>query len=566
LKTKAAVAALLLTSCASARLECRVHGGPEWFEASSPHFVVRTNLPQSEARETTRTLEQLLQAMLWTIDYRVDAERISTVVLGEDQLSVFGYDLVGFVPAGGESKMFLEAYEHTNLGGRIPVTATHELAHVVAGWAFPWIPRWLNEGYASWLETATLKDEQTIKLGAGLPGYAELVWLKGPAPMASLWSWGQAEEPVGDAREALYATSWAVVHYLANHERERFLLLLDAFRDGREKPKEAFDRVFPRFEQEQLPAAVKHINGGTYTAVTLTLPAPPPPVVVKVVMPSSVHTTRGELWKLSQRLDLKERERHDLEELNASRVVGAQEPPDRAPLNVDATVFSEPDLSKPFPKDARARKMLATTLQLGHPQSVAWLKSALELNPGDEELEARLLLNQAAVTDDRNALDAFAARPQTARPNRLAMAGLAAALLGDCKRVERFVQLLRADSSVRDGEEDPEPWAQRLARVCEPAVIDKKCLAAGQAGFDKALDVAQASNEQVFRTYRRMLRLLDRSFAEKDFDTQVMLHLNGDGSLEPSPMQGKPAHNPLVWKVSEAHFRRLRLPAPCAVK
>ena len=54
----------------------------------------------------------------------------------------------------------------------------------------------------------------------GLPDLEALKWVtyRGASPWHLLWTW--SKDPLEEAR--LYATSWLLVHYLFNHERERF--------------------------------------------------------------------------------------------------------------------------------------------------------------------------------------------------------------------------------------------------------------------------------------------------------------------------------------------------------
>jgi hypothetical protein len=80
-------------------------------------------------------------------------------------------------------------------------------------------PVWFKEGMAVCLAT-TSYEESSDKVTFGEPDLEALKYVahRGFAPWHDLWVW--SEDPLEKAR--LYSTSWLLVHYLFNHERERF--------------------------------------------------------------------------------------------------------------------------------------------------------------------------------------------------------------------------------------------------------------------------------------------------------------------------------------------------------
>lgn len=125
------VLTLSFFGCAAARVECPVHGGRQWLDVSTPHFHIRTNLSPGAAREQAQTLEQLLQAIRWVVDYTVDPRGIEVIAVEEDDLESFGWKFNGRELGG--KRMILESWSATSLRGRTASTTPSSSSRTLKG-------------------------------------------------------------------------------------------------------------------------------------------------------------------------------------------------------------------------------------------------------------------------------------------------------------------------------------------------------------------------------------------------------------------------------------------------
>lgn len=458
------VLTLSFFGCAAARVECPVHGGRQWLDVTTPHFHIRTNLSPGAAREQAQTLEQLLQAIRWVVDYAVDPRGIEVIAVEENDLESFGWKFNGR-ELGGQ-RMILESWSATSLRGRTASVPTHELAHVVVGQAYPSMPYWLNEGFATYLETATIRDELTVKLGTGHNVYGYYIWDKGLLDLATLEAWEHKLDLPDEAKWQRYGSAWAYVHYLANHERGRFLDLLEDFRQGR-NGKKALARHFPDFESKIRPAAAAHIDGGKFTAVTLTLPEPAPEPVLAPLPPEEVHAVRRELWALSDTVRGGRREAQLRAETARALEVSGGKSLEVALALFDKGVLTEQALLEAFPGEARVHRAVALRAPVGDPAAVERVRELLRVAPEDELLLARRALERSATSEpdaERAALEALPG-PRSARA--LCWLALAAAVRHDCTRLEKLAAELSARRAKGEAKKELDAVVPQLEKLCK---------------------------------------------------------------------------------------------------
>src|SRR5689334_4553931 len=156
---------LLVVGCAGT-FRSPAHGGPQWVELSSEHFVVESDLDVDIATQTLQALEAFREA-LETIAFPSESQPI-----GRTRLVIFRrvdeYVEIGpqgsdgyFTPRGNlldpEPRAVLYAESHT-FGRNIQ----HELVHRYVAFHFPAAPIWLNEGLAEFYSTLALKDGMAL--------------------------------------------------------------------------------------------------------------------------------------------------------------------------------------------------------------------------------------------------------------------------------------------------------------------------------------------------------------------------------------------------------------------
>lgn len=427
-----------LSACVTAAsVECREHGGPAWYRAQSSHFTVSGNLSPERLVSQAENLEHLLGGITWAMDYQGDTGGIDAIVLDKGHLARFEYD-VGGVAQG--SLFVAEANSYRDITGLIPRTATHELAHVVAGRAFPSIPRWLNEGLATYLETAKMTDATHLKIGAGIWGYQATLLGGLTATLDELWAWGSGEEPPEEVRGRLYSTAWAYVHYLSNHHRESFVRWLKYLREGKDA-RQTFEQIFPRFAQEQGPAAIEHMNGGAFVSATLTLTGGATAKAVEM-SPAAVHLARRRLWSLAFRMTDERREAERAKELELARALPFDDSADTMKELLDLGLITD----EQFLARANGRREVlregALWVERGTPAGARLVEAALAAAPKDPVLGAFHAL-QLTATDEQEAERALASlEPLTDGEARVSASTVALAMLR-CDKASGYLEGLQ---------------------------------------------------------------------------------------------------------------------------
>lgn len=255
-------------------------GGAAWVEASSPHFILHSDLPADEARDTLGEIERMYAA-LSDLGFPYEAkpgERMRVVVFRrEAEYKVIApRDSAGFFAegwVGGETSEPV-AVLYGDLTDQTREVIQHELTHRFVRFYYPKAPPWLNEGLAHYFETMAVEDGQAI---IGRPAFAfrkGLTWDHGLIPTGQvplaraiirldrgdLITSGEDTGSTSDKFEELKrinlnrAGAWGLVHLLRNgpeRYRERFNLLLAHLGEG-EPFEVAWDAVFDVGELDQL--------------------------------------------------------------------------------------------------------------------------------------------------------------------------------------------------------------------------------------------------------------------------------------------------------------------------
>ena len=371
------------------------------------------------------------------MDYDGPIGDIEAYVVGEGHLKQFEYDFIGVA----QGSLFVsESNGYRDITGLLPNTATHELTHVVAGRAFPSIPRWLNEGLATYLETAKLTDPKHLKIGAGIWGYQADLLGGLVATLDELWAWGTGEEPKDELSSRLYATSWAFVHYLSNHERARFTSWLKTLREG-EEAHASFERIFPRFAEVEGVKAIEHMNGGAFVSATLPLTGGPK-VSVAEMSPAAVHLARRQIWSLAIRMTDERREAERAKDLQLARTLPSDDSTETLRELLDLGVISHDQ----FLTRAKGRRDVlregALFVERGTPASDRVLQAALDAAPRDPVLGALRAL-QLTGSDAQQAERALASLEPLADEEARMRAALASLAMLQCEKATAYLEGVR---------------------------------------------------------------------------------------------------------------------------
>ena len=409
---------------------CPDEGGSPWREIRTTHFALKTNLSSEGALQSVRELEQFrgaLLSVLWP-DSQEPPGVLETIVLrNPSQLEEFAGPHIGGYFARSRSGPLMVMSSRTYLAGDYGLDVSivaHELTHYLSSFALARQPKWLAEGFATYMETAkVLYEDGRVEVGSLPPDrlrFAE----RHRVPLAMLWTWGVVPIESEDASD-LYATSWLLVHLLINHHPQQFAAFLDRLGAG-EEPGLAFAAALPAITPEQLDHELaSYVSSGKYAVIQIRTTGEETPARERQLSPAAAHLARANLWLnspgVSSRAEAESRALSEIDEAlrhspkDADALVLRQQ---LVPSNAGARALTEL-----LPSDPRAWRQLARTLEADPKGQAAALDRSLALNGADAEvlivrsqlhavagnLEAALNLSEKAVALEPFSVDALIA-------------------------------------------------------------------------------------------------------------------------------------------------------------
>jgi hypothetical protein len=277
---------------------CPGKGGPRWTEWSSPHFRVLTDVEDDEDAETLATQLEHFRAAIVAAAWRDVTETGEPIE-------------VAALRDWSEADVFLPPHSgglfYNYLGtGIVVAPATnqvarqnmlkHEIVHALMRQLDldRGAPTWFKEGMAMYLAT-TSYEETNDKVTFGEPDREALkrIGYRGTSPWHALWTW--SEDPLEKAQ--LYATSWLFVHYLFNHERDRFQRF-QAGLAGASAAKVLWTQLFPDLATPEAFERTldRYLEDGEYAKYTALTPRPHFSFVTRAVPDHEVHALRALLF------------------------------------------------------------------------------------------------------------------------------------------------------------------------------------------------------------------------------------------------------------------------------
>jgi hypothetical protein len=281
----------LLCGSGCAHFECTAHGGREVRALSTGHFVVTSDLPEAQHRAEADRLELLWDTFAAFFHADVPRAAIPLVVMSDaSDVETFAPGYSGFVSRRDPDVLVVGAPPEK--GQHRDVNA-HELTHLVSAYLVPRQPRWVAEGLAALYEDATFSDARTVRMGRWNAARADEAFVVGVASLDELEAWGDLR--FDDSERHLYASAWAWIHYLANHDEARLRRLFDGLKSATPLP-EVMRAVFPAGEATGLQANIQaDLGDARFRGWETSLRRTPAVHASRVLAPWEVHLLRQRL-------------------------------------------------------------------------------------------------------------------------------------------------------------------------------------------------------------------------------------------------------------------------------
>jgi tetratricopeptide (TPR) repeat protein len=285
-------AALVCRPCAAAT--------EQWIEIRSAHFTVLTDAGEKQGRHVTDQFER----MRWVFQKlfpkaNVDPAEPIIVVAAKnekvfDTMEPAAYLAKGQMKLGGYYMHSQEKnYILLQLGAEFEhpfASVYHEYTHVQFAGAAEWMPLWLNEGLAEFMQNTDIRDKD---VALGEPSVDDILYLRQNRliPFSVLFK-VDAKSPYYHEEQkgsVFYAESWALTHYLMVSDRQKHLHRLDDYVtlvSHNEDPVTAAEKAFgdlKKFQDELesyirssdykqfiLSSAAEPLDESSYTVRTLT--------------------------------------------------------------------------------------------------------------------------------------------------------------------------------------------------------------------------------------------------------------------------------------------------------
>jgi len=292
-----AVAALAACTAACSLIQPTLRDVAErpWLALETEHARIWTDLSPEVAEQSARDFERHRRALLeiWGPDVNPPGKLRVIILRSKSELALFvGERYGGFFTDSPVGRYLVLGAEGSYLlgdSGADTSVQMHELAHAVTADVIKHQPRWLAEGLAKYLETTRIEADGQVVLGRADPVSLSFVLHRGTLPMNLLRLWG-SDAGMGAAQLAqLYATSWAVVHFLLNQHPEPFLDYLHRI-DGGEPEGTAWRAAFRDIGDNALERELwAHLTTGRGNVVRIPLPAVSAEVKRSEAAPADVH-------------------------------------------------------------------------------------------------------------------------------------------------------------------------------------------------------------------------------------------------------------------------------------
>ncbi len=260
----------------------------QWIQVSSPHFTVITDSNDKQGRHILDQFERM-RWMFQTLfpKTKVDPQLPIVVVALRNQKEIEGFEPAAYLAKGQMilAGFFMRTPEKNYVLLRLDAegehpysTIYHEYTHLQFSDAVGWMPLWLNEGFAEFVQNTEIRNKDVL---LGEPSVDDILYLRQNRllPLATLFKVDHNSPYYHEEQKAsvFYAESWALTHYLEITDREKgthqvrdYISLMKQEQD----PVEAAEKTFG--DLKKLQAALElYIGASSYKQFIISSAAAP---------------------------------------------------------------------------------------------------------------------------------------------------------------------------------------------------------------------------------------------------------------------------------------------------
>ncbi len=256
----------------------------QWLEARSEHFRLVTNAGDKQARHILDQFERM-RWMFQTLFPKANVDPVEPIVViaAKNSKTFQALEPAAYLAAGQLklAGLFMSSYDKNYVLLRLDAefahpfaSVYHEYTHLQFKSAGEWMPLWLNEGFAEFIQNTDIRNKD---VWLGEPSSDDILYLRQNRliPLAVLFKVDKNspyyhEEQKGSV---FYSESWALTHMLEITDKERgthrtddYVKLVSQHVD----PLEAAGKAFGDYKQFVLSSAAAPIAESSYKVRTIS--------------------------------------------------------------------------------------------------------------------------------------------------------------------------------------------------------------------------------------------------------------------------------------------------------
>lgn len=259
-----------------------------WMEVRSDHFTVVTDADEKQARHLADQFERM-RWMFQTLFPKSNVDPVAPIIVlaaknnkvfqtmvPEAYLSKGALNLAGFFQSTADRNYILlrldAEFEHPF------ASVYHEYTHLQFGDASAWMPLWLNEGFAEFIQNTEIRSKEIL---LGEPSADDILYLRQnriiPLPVLFKVDHNSPYYHEEQKGSVFYSESWALTHFIEVTDKQKGTHRMDDYIHlvaQHEDPVAAAEKAFGDLKQLQ-KALESYISASTYKQFMINSAAAP---------------------------------------------------------------------------------------------------------------------------------------------------------------------------------------------------------------------------------------------------------------------------------------------------